>query len=119
MVVAQPYIDQDENDQPDADDVEEFMTAYHFEKVSDDKIENPEIKNVTWYRQKDGILITDSFPRNFRKHKFEHALVPIDLVVNLVPQQGSSLLAVPEEPWTLIPFRDTSPKHGYAAASSK
>ena len=103
MAVSQPYVDQDENDQPDADDVEEFMIANHFEKVDAGIIENPENRNCTWYRQRDGILITDAFPRNFRKHKSEHALVPIDLVVTLMPAQGSILLAAPETPWLLIP----------------
>ena len=101
LTVAQPYIDQDENDPPTLEDVTAFMEAYDFVKVPTEKIAVPEIQNVTWYRQRDGILITDAFPRNFRKHAGTHALVPIDLVVSLVPLGSSKLLPPADEPWVL------------------
>jgi hypothetical protein len=100
MAVSQTYIDQFEDDPATDADVSAFFTANGFTQVSADFIINPEIQNVTWYRQKDGILITDAHPRNFRKDT-TGVLIPIDLVITLVPRGVSKLLPEPEKPWCI------------------
>jgi hypothetical protein len=99
LAVSQPYIPQEETDQPLAEDIEAFMTAYRFSKVDPTVIAVPEIKGVTWYREEDGVLISDAFPRNFRKDSDTLALMPIDLIVALVPKGVSKLLKEPRFPW--------------------
>jgi hypothetical protein len=100
MAVSQPYIDQIVDDPATESDVTAFFAAYEFSQVSAELIVNPEIQQVTWYRQKDGILITDAHPRNFRKDT-TGVLIPIDLVITLVPPGISKLLPEPERPWRL------------------
>jgi hypothetical protein len=82
------------------EDVTAFFAAYGFNQVSAEIIVNPEIQNVTWYRQRDGILATDAHPRNFRKDT-TGVLIPIDLVITLVPAGISKLLPEPMRPWRL------------------
>ncbi len=100
MAISQPYIEQDENDPPQIEDIIKFMTEYGFVQVDAGKVVTPEQKEVTWYRQKDGVLITDAYARNFRKYTPERLIVPVDLVVTLVPLGGSKLLPEPEMPWS-------------------
>lgn len=92
IAITQPYIEQDEADQPEATDIVKFMKAYDFIQVDAAMIVTPEIKNVTWYRERDGVLITDAHPRNFRKDLTTGIAVPIDLVVTVVPPGVSKLL---------------------------
>lgn len=100
MAISQPYIEQDENDPPQPEDIITFMTEYGFVQVEAAKVVTPEQKAVTWYRQKDGVLITDAYARNFRKYAPERMIVPVDLVVTLVPPGVSKLLPDPEAPWS-------------------
>ena len=101
MAVSQPYITQKDDDEPLAEDVIAFFEANGFSKVAADIIVNPEIQDVTWYRQRDGILVTDAHPRNFRKDSATGILVAIDLVITLVPAGISKLLPEPVRPWRL------------------
>ena len=101
MAVSQPYIAQNDDDAPLTEDVIAFFEANGFSKVSPDIIVNPEIQDVTWYRQQGGILVTDAHPRNFRKDAATGILVAIDLVITLVPPGISKLLPEPERPWRL------------------
>lgn len=101
MAVSQPYIVQDHDDVPVTGDVIAFFEANGFTQVSDEIIVNPEIHGVTWYRQHDGILVTDAHPRNFRKDAATGILVAIDLVITLVPAGISKLLPEPVRPWRL------------------
>jgi hypothetical protein len=100
MAVSQTYIDQFADDPATEADVSAFFIANNFTQVGADLIVNPEIQNVTWYRQRDGILITDAHPRNFRKDT-TGVLIPIDLVITLVPCGLSKLLPEPERPWSI------------------
>lgn len=59
----------------------------------------PEVAEVTWYRQRDGILITDAHSRNFRKDTTSGALVPVDLVVTTVPAGVPQVLPQPVREW--------------------
>lgn len=101
IAVTQPFIDQNDDDLPQTEDVVAFFEANGFAQVSADMIVNPEIQGVTWYRQRDGILVTDAHPRNFRKDAATGILVAIDLVVTLVPRGVSKLLPEPERPWSI------------------
>lgn len=99
MAVAQPYIEQDDDDPALIEDVTAFMEAHGFAKIDPVSIAIPEVAEVTWYRQRDGILITDAHARNFRKDTTSGALVPIDLVVTTVPAGASQLLPPPLAEW--------------------
>lgn len=96
--ILQPYIEQDEADPATLDDVEQFMTAHGFGHVDKTVFADPSVAPVTWYRQRDGIPITDAHARNFRKD-LEGYIVPIDLMVTVVPKGGSKILPEPHEPW--------------------
>ena len=98
MAVAQPYIDQDDADPATIEDVTAFMEAHGFTKIGTASIAIPEVAEVTWYRQRDGILITDAHARNFRKDT-TGAILPIDLVVTTVPKGVSKILPEPETEW--------------------
>jgi hypothetical protein len=100
MAISQPYIEQDENDPPQPEDITKFMIEYDFVKVESGKVVTPEQKDVTWYRKKDGILISDAYARNFRKSPHAHMIVPVDLVVTIVPPGVSKLLPAPDSPWS-------------------
>lgn len=105
MAVSQPYIEQaiDEgtqaDDAPEIEDVNAFMEAHGFTKVAPESIAIPEIADVTWYRQRDGILITDAHARNFRKEASTQGIVPIDLMITTVPKGQSKILPDPETQW--------------------
>jgi hypothetical protein len=98
MAVAQPYIEQDDRDPPTLADVTAFMQAYGFTKIPPHVLAVPEVADVTWYRQSDGILVTDAHARNFRKD-LDGVIIPIDLVVTLIPKGGSQVLADPTDVW--------------------
>lgn len=99
IVVAQPFVPQDDDDPPSLSEIFSFMQRYEFTQVDPGVLANPEVKDATWYRQRDGILITDALPRNFRKHNVARKVVPIDLVLTLVPTAGFHLLPQPLKPW--------------------
>ncbi len=98
MAVAQPYIEQDDSDPPTLADVAAFMQAYGFTKIPPHVLAVPEVTDVTWYRQSDGILVTDAHARNFRKD-LDGVIIPIDLVVTLIPKGGSQVLPDPTDVW--------------------
>ncbi|TLD70029.1 hypothetical protein FEM03_14975 [Phragmitibacter flavus] len=100
MAISQAFIGVGQT-VPELEDVEALMMAMGFEKVDAKLIANPENQYCTWYRQRDGILITDAFPRNFRKDGATGAVMPVDLMVNVVPPGGSVLLADAIEPFIL------------------
>jgi hypothetical protein len=99
MVISQPYIEQDDDDPPTAEDAAAFMEAMGFAKVDPSVIAIPEVADVTWYRQSDGILITDAHARNFRKDTASAAIIPIDLVVTVIAKGVSKVLPNPEREW--------------------
>jgi hypothetical protein len=98
MAIAQPYIEQDDSDPPTLYDVTLFMEAYGFAKIEPQIIAIPEVADVTWYRQADGILITDAHARNFRKD-LDGVIIPVDLVVTLIPKGASQVLPEPMNGW--------------------
>jgi hypothetical protein len=98
MAVEQPFIPEDENLPATLEDAEAFFNAHGFERVADAHIINPEVHGVTWYRQRDGILITDAHARNFRRD-LDGVLIPVDLVIALVPPGASALLPAAEKLW--------------------
>jgi len=98
MVVEQPFIPEDENLPATLEDVSDFFTAHGFALVDDAHIINPEVHGVTWYRQRDGVLITDAHARNFRRD-LDGVIIPVDLVISLVPKGCSSLLPETEQLW--------------------
>lgn len=100
LVISQPFIGEH---MPDLEDVENLMLAHGFTKVEASHVINPENQDVTWYRQRDGLLITDAFARNFRMDGQTGAVIPIDLMVNIVPPGVSKLLPRATEPFTLRP----------------
>jgi hypothetical protein len=99
MAVAQPYIEQADDDPATLEDAAQFMQAHGFMKVDPSCIAIPEIRDVTWYRQRDGILITDAHARNFRKASPSGVIVPIDLVVTTLPKGVSKVLPEPDAEW--------------------
>jgi hypothetical protein len=104
IVISQPFIGMEESDDdvPEWDEVVAFLTAFGFDPVDDVHVAYKEIKGAVWYRQKDGILISDVFPRNFKRDE-TGAVFPIDVVVNIVPPGASQILPLATEPFTLPP----------------
>lgn len=98
MAVEQPFIAEDENQPATLEDAEAFFTAHGFERVDDRHIINTEVHGVTWYRQRDGILVTDAHARNFRRD-LDSVIIPVDLVIALVPPGASTLLPAAPQPW--------------------
>lgn len=98
MAVEQPFIPEDENVPATLEDAEAFFTAHGFERVDDRHIINPEVHGVTWYRQRDGVLVTDAHARNFRRD-LDGVIIPVDLVIALVPPGSSELLGAAEKVW--------------------
>jgi len=94
MVISQPYIEQDDDDQVSVEDIQAFMDAHAFKRVDAKHIAIKELGDVTWYRSSDGILLTDAFPRNFRKD-LSGRLFPIDLCVSVIPKERSLILENP------------------------
>lgn len=66
--------------------------------MDDQHIINPEVHGVTWYRQRDGILVTDAHARNFRRD-LDSVIILVDLVIALVPPGASTLLPAATQPW--------------------
>lgn len=98
MAVEQPFIPEDENLPATSEDAEAFFTAHGFDRVDNAHIINPEVHGVTWYRQRDGVLVTDAHARNFRRD-LDGVIIPVDLVIALVPPGSSVLLPAAEKPW--------------------
>ena len=98
MAVEQPFIPEDENLPATLEDAAEFFAAHGFERVSDEHIINPEVHGVTWYRQRDCILVTDAHARNFRRD-LDGVIIPVDLVIALVPPGASALLPPASRLW--------------------
>lgn len=98
MAVSQPFIVELPEDPATLDDVAALMEAHGFSRVDPAIIVNPEIKEVTWYRQRDGLLITDAHARNFRKDT-EGLIFPIDLVITTVAPGAFSSLPQPDAAW--------------------
>lgn len=74
------------------------MQAHGFTKIPPHVLAVPEVADVTWYRQSDGIIVTDAHARNFRKD-LDGVIIPIDLVVTLIPKGGSQVLPDPTDVW--------------------
>lgn len=100
LVISQRFIGETPGKMPTWEQMEEFMAGFGFSKVDPLNIRTKEIQDVTWYRQRDGVLITDVLPRNFRID-VSGVVVPIDLIVNIVPPGASCLLAAATEPFKL------------------
>lgn len=98
MAIEQPFIVEDENLPATKDDLIEFFTKHGFDRVDDDHLVNPEVHGVTWYRQRDGILVTDAHARNFRRD-MDGVIIPVDLVIALVPPGASTLLPAATRLW--------------------
>jgi hypothetical protein len=98
LVISQEFLGPD---MPEIEEVEAHMIGLGFEKVEKRHVINPENQDVTWYRQLDGMLVTDAFPRNFRIDKPSGAIVPIDLMVNVVPPGASKILSPAVHPFSL------------------
>jgi hypothetical protein len=98
MAVSQPYIEQLDDDPAEIADVTAFMEAHGFTHIDASLIAMPEVVEVTWYRQRDGLLITDAHARNFRKDT-DGALIPVDLVVTTIPKGLTKVLPEPAEEW--------------------
>lgn len=102
LVISQPFIGVEDRDDdvPEWHEVNQFLIAYGFLKVDDRHIAESLIKGAVWYRQNDGVLLSDVFPRNFRSDA-TGAVIPIDLVVNIVPPGASKFLPPAAAPFTL------------------
>jgi hypothetical protein len=98
MAVSQPFIVELPEDPATLDDVAALMEAHGFSCVDPAIIVNPEIKDVTWYRQRDGLLITDAHARNFRKDT-EGLIFPIDLVITVVAPGAFTTLPQADAIW--------------------
>ena len=103
LVISQPFIGYPEDGFPSWDTVEGYLSMHDFIKVDDRSIGDPVLHGAVWYRQRDGLLVSDVFPRNFRL-TISGAVVPVDLVVNVVPHGGSSILPAPDVPFQLPIF---------------
>jgi hypothetical protein len=100
LVVSQPFIGSEVQDIPEWNSIEGFFMAHGFTRVDDRHIADPRIKGAVWYRQKDGLLISDAFPRNFRTDA-SGVVIPIDLVANIVFPGASKILPPAAEPFAL------------------
>jgi hypothetical protein len=98
MATSQPFVPQDEGTVISEEAVQGFMEGHGFARVDEKHIAIPEIKKATWYRQRDGLLVTDALPRNFRQTP-DGILVPVDLVIVPIPPGASRILAEPSAPW--------------------
>lgn len=100
FVISQRFVGDAPGRMPTWEETEAFMTSFGFFKVDPNLVRTREVQGVTWYRQRDGVLITDALPRNFRIEA-GGAVMPIDLVVNIVPPGASRLLPPATEPFSL------------------
>lgn len=98
LAISQPFIGQD---MPTDEEVDAQMRVMGFEKIEARHVVNPENADCTWYRQRDGILITDAFARNFRLDFDSAMVIPIDLMINLVPPGASKILSSATAPFPL------------------
>ena len=98
MVVSQPFIEQEPDDPANETELEAFFHDHSFQRKEHQHDALPELKGVTWYRQRDGVLVADAHARNFRKAP-DGFLIPVDVMITLVPQRGSKILPCPDEPW--------------------
>jgi hypothetical protein len=98
LVISQQFIGAHPGEIPEWQELEAFMSAFGFAKVDPRLIRTPEIADHTWYRNADGIIVTDAFPRNFRID-VTGAVMPVDLIVNIVPPGASKLLATAAKPF--------------------
>lgn len=98
LEIRQTFVPQDPDTTIEPSDIEAFMDANGFAKVPPEVIAVPEVRDVTYYRQHDGILVTDAHPRNFRLTP-TGLIVPIDLVVSAVPMGVSKVLTEPVTEW--------------------
>ncbi len=97
LVISQPFVGET---MPGWDEVEAHMQSLGFKRVDNVHFSMPEMNDVVWYRQHDGVLIGDAYPRNFRLEA-SGAVIPIDLMVNIVPPGASKILPSAIEPFTL------------------
>lgn len=102
-MISQPFIGHPEDGFPSWETIEGYLSIHEFIKVDDRSIADPALHGAIWYRQRDGLLVSDVFPRNFRL-AVSGAVVPIDLVVNVVPPGGSRILPAPDVPFQLPIF---------------
>ena len=100
LVIIQPFIGSTEVDNPSWEQLEAFFDAHNFVRVDDKHIADPRIKGAVWYRQRDGLLMSDAFPRNFRIDA-SGVVIPIDLIVNIVPPGASKILPSAATPFQL------------------
>jgi hypothetical protein len=100
LVIQQPFIGSEEDDLPEWDEIAELLSAHDFSRIDDVHIADPQIKGAIWYRKKDGVLLSDVFPRNFRRTE-GGVIFPIDIVVNIVPPGASKILPAASEPFAL------------------
>ena len=98
MAVGQAFITENPDDPATLEDVAALFEAHGFARVDSKLIVNPEIQEVTWYRQRDGLLITDAHARNFRKD-LSGLLIPIDLVITVIPSGACTILPQPDAQW--------------------
>ncbi len=98
MAVGQAFITESIDDPATLEDVAALLEAHGFARVDSKLIVNPEIQEVTWYRQRDGLLITDAHARNFRKD-LSGLLIPIDLVITVIPSGACTILPQPDAQW--------------------
>jgi hypothetical protein len=91
LVIQQPFIGSEEDDVPEWDEIADLLSVHDFSQIEDVHIADPKIKGAVWYRQKDGVLLSDVFPRNFRRTA-SGVIFPIDVIVNIVPPGGSKIL---------------------------
>lgn len=96
LVISQPFIGQD---MPTWEEVEAQMTGLGFTRVDNSLLAMPEMNDVVWYRQRDGVLVGDAYPRNFRLDE-SGAIIPVDLLVNIVPPGSSKILPPAEKLFT-------------------
>lgn len=101
LIVSQPFLS---GGDPAQRDVDALLKAAGFSRVAAASIAIHEISRVTWYRQRDGVLVSDAFARNF-KLTARGTIVPIDLMVQLIPPGISRLLPDSATPFQLPPAR--------------
>lgn len=97
LVISQPFIGEE---MPNWEEVEAQLTGQGFARVDNALLAMPEMYDVIWYRKRDGVIISDAYPRNFRMDS-TGAIIPVDLLVNIVPPGSSKILPLATEPFQL------------------
>ncbi len=95
LVISQPFVGEE---MPDWEEIEAQLTGQGFALVDNALLSMPEMNDVIWYRQRDGVIISDAYPRNFRLDA-TGAIIPVDLLVNIVPPGASKVLPAATEPF--------------------